>query len=472
MNFKDIIGPDELDWKVIPLDWKKIGKNELKLGTPVSKDGLEANDASCYGILMDDVEKGKHFQARVIVSGCVDFAKAEEYSGVKISEEAKNAIGKVWSQAGGGLAELPDGVPYVETIYDEWGTVTVVADAESSSCEVTFYDNEGSIRVIEAGKKYRAIFDGKEYICTGADKSLYTWFSADGSNVVSETCPFYFKTAESAANHRKLSVYEAGQHTFSVAEIVEEVHPVDMRCLPEGYPYKEQSAIEWDGNADGLVSFNMGPTVLHKVSDKVLTSTDLIGTKIFFSGTDVENGEFFEQVTVDNTMVREEGGAVIIAIEIPNSNIELFALASLPVAVSENMPAGTYFGMLSDDDNLVYTSKVPTETIFPMFGKFLPRTTVRVAINEDDMSATSNMTYAEINALINSGNIVKADISLPLGVLVLNYCGCAGNGTLSFCTPWVLDPYNSTGIDVFFVNISSDDSIDFKWFKASGTWGP
>lgn len=143
--------------------------------------------------------------------------------------------------SGGGLAELPDGVPYVETIYDEWGTVTVVAYAESSSCEVTFYDNEGSIRVIEAGKKYRAIFDGKEYICTGADKSLYTWFSADGSNVVSETCPFYFKTAESAANHRKLSVYEAGQHTFSVAEIVEEVHPVDMRCLPEGYPYKEET---------------------------------------------------------------------------------------------------------------------------------------------------------------------------------------------------------------------------------------
>lgn len=330
MNFKDIIGPDELDWKVIPLDWKKIGKDELKLGTPMSKDGLEANDASCYGILMDDAEKGKHFQARVIVSGCVDFDKAEEYSGVKISEEAKNAIGKVWSQAGGGLAELPDGVPYVETIYDEWGTVTVVADAESSSCEVTFYDNEGSIRVIEAGKKYRAIFDGKEYICTGADKSLYTWFSADGSNVVSETCPFYFKTAESAANHRKLSVYEAGQHTFSVAEIVEEVHPVDMRCLPEGYPYKEQSetvvleeqAVEFADQGGQLLGglnealFVSGNTykIIWDGTAYVCTATEIQGTIAIGNLSNVggtgNNEPFMMMVTGGTTtIVALEGGA-------------------------------------------------------------------------------------------------------------------------------------------------------------------
>lgn len=123
MNFKDIIGPDELDWK-------KIGKDELKLGTPMSKDGLEANDASCYGILMDDVEKGKHFQARVIVSGCVDFAKAEEYSGIKVSAEAKKAIGKVWSQ-GGGLTELPEGYPYKEvTVVNEPLNITWDGDID------------------------------------------------------------------------------------------------------------------------------------------------------------------------------------------------------------------------------------------------------------------------------------------------------------------------------------------------------
>lgn len=119
MNFKEIIGPDELDWKVVQLDWKKIGKDELKLGTPMSRDGVEANDASCYGILMDDVQKDKHFQARVIVSGCVDFAKAEEYSGIKISAEAKKAIGKVWSQGGGGLTELPEGYPYKEKAFED-----------------------------------------------------------------------------------------------------------------------------------------------------------------------------------------------------------------------------------------------------------------------------------------------------------------------------------------------------------------
>ena len=141
MNFKDIIGPDELDWKVIPLDWEKIGKDELKLGTPMSRDGVEANDASCYGILMDDVEKSKHFQARVIVSGCVDFAKAEEYSGIKISEEAKNAIGKVWSQDGDSgpidPKRLPEGYPYKESFTIEWDGNTEGRVCIDGMCKVS-----------------------------------------------------------------------------------------------------------------------------------------------------------------------------------------------------------------------------------------------------------------------------------------------------------------------------------------------
>lgn len=233
MNFKDIIGPDELDWKVIPLDWKKIGKDELKLGTPMSKDGVEANDASCYGILMDDVEKGKHFQARVIVSGCVDFDKAEAYSGVKVSEEAKKAIGKVWSQAGGGPIDpkrLPEGYPYKENAEFVPETTVEVAEAERPTMvPFTFEITEGNL--------YKVIFDGVVY------ERVANY--VNGTNIIGNAGipgmgddtgePFLIINGDGML---VLFAKTAGTHKISVSGSI--IHPIDVSYIPKLPMYKLQ----------------------------------------------------------------------------------------------------------------------------------------------------------------------------------------------------------------------------------------
>lgn len=234
MNFKDIIGPDELDWKVIPLDWKKIGKDELKLGTPMSKDGLEANDASCYGILMDDVEKSKHFQARVIVSGCVDFAKAEEYSGIKISEEAKKAIGKVWSQAGGDSGpidpkRLPEGYPYKEeaTILD--GTFEF-ADMGGGMYASPIEDE--TFALVD-GTTYTVIWDGEAYQCVAglAEESGTVFIGNPIMMGGAEDTGEPFVIAQQGEETAMATQDTAATHTVKVC--TETIHPMAPEFLPE-----------------------------------------------------------------------------------------------------------------------------------------------------------------------------------------------------------------------------------------------
>lgn len=236
MNYREIIGPDELDWKVIPLDWKKIGKGELKLGTPMSKDGVVSNDASCYGILMDDVQKDKHFQARVIVSGCVDFAKAEEYSGIKISADAKKALGHVWSQGFGGA--LPEGVPYAQTT-----EVALVKDVTTRVNNSTYIvDGAGAPIKLEPGKKYRVIWDGVEYICPAVDDSTpdkkIKHFISDNGEYFSDAFTISYEQSNFNGTWYDPSCHimphdDSVPHTVSLYEIVEDVQKLDPRCLPE-----------------------------------------------------------------------------------------------------------------------------------------------------------------------------------------------------------------------------------------------
>ena len=273
MNFKDIIGPDELDWKVIPLDWKKIGKDELKLGTPMSKDGLEANDASCYGILMDDVEKGKHFQARVIVSGCVDFDKAEAYSGVKISEEAKKAIGKVWSQGGGGLTELPEGYPYKEMVV---GTLYEGTDVrfEYDGSSASTIEPVLAPYALTAGEKYTVIWDGVEYpdlvafvfeggTVIGADFGTWTDEMPFTIMVFDVGDGFYM----GAVTHSN-----ANTHSFAVIGSMPEYKTMDANFLPKfdlnnESAYGVVSVYDLENFIMPRLRLELGKTTYSKLSD-------------------------------------------------------------------------------------------------------------------------------------------------------------------------------------------------------------
>jgi hypothetical protein len=109
---------DDFDWREVKIDWDAITEDIIKAGTPISKEGKIANDGSCYGVLMDDLQRKRNKAGRVIISGCVDFAQAEAHSGIALSAAAKAAMPDVWSQGGGSgpidPKRLPEGYPYKE----------------------------------------------------------------------------------------------------------------------------------------------------------------------------------------------------------------------------------------------------------------------------------------------------------------------------------------------------------------------
>lgn len=149
---------------------------------------------------------------------------------------------------GGG--KLPDGVPYVEKVYDEWGTFTMecvggqVAEKFDGirfyeNGEVTnVYDENKAARLFEDGKQYRCVFDGVEYILTAIGTSMGAYV---GKKLATDStdCPFYYSTGDAPNDgfHQSFRVYfydsTPGAHTLSIAEIKEEVHPMDVRCLPK-----------------------------------------------------------------------------------------------------------------------------------------------------------------------------------------------------------------------------------------------
>ena len=144
--------------------------------------------------------------------------------------------------------EMPEGIPYIEKTFDYWGEQTVYAPGEENDVEIKhvhFYDNNGNYHWLEGGKNYKVIFDGIEYICTAIYKSDLTILlnpSNDGTiNTKNDdgTCknPFAYWTSSkginpSSSNGFRLFVYAPGAHTISIAEINEEVKPIDTRCLP------------------------------------------------------------------------------------------------------------------------------------------------------------------------------------------------------------------------------------------------
>lgn len=136
---------------------------------------------------------------------------------------------------------LPEGVPFVKTVYDEWGEVTVECvggQSNESFRGIYFNDANGTRHIVKAGQRYRCVLDGVEYTMTAIARSSFAVvgrdIETDGDNT-----PFYLSTAHDPDNNFDswwaLYLYDTtpGPHTFSVAEIVEEVHPIDKRCLPK-----------------------------------------------------------------------------------------------------------------------------------------------------------------------------------------------------------------------------------------------
>lgn len=168
MNFYAM---DTLDWREVKIDWDAITEDIIKAGTPMSREGKAANDGSCYGILMDDVQRKRNKKGRVMISGRLDFAQAEAHSGIALSDEAKAALPDVWDQGGsGGVSswnDLTDKPFYKseETILD--GTFEFV-DAGGEMSGMYLHQIGDADFSLSDGQSYTVVWDGKEYQCTAA----------------------------------------------------------------------------------------------------------------------------------------------------------------------------------------------------------------------------------------------------------------------------------------------------------------
>ena len=132
---------------------------------------------------------------------------------------------------------------------------------------------------------------------------------------------------------------------------------IRQESLPEGYPYKEQSVIEWDGNIEGLSTIN---NMLYKVSDTVFDS--LIGYQYQFN----LNGE---QLSGIITTISYDAGIPFYTAEISGSAIPVAAV--VPEGHSDGYAAGLYFTRIRET---MFTCALNSETIHTMAQEFLPLT--------------------------------------------------------------------------------------------------
>ena len=78
----------------ITLDEGAFTEGVCLAGTPIGASGVIANDASALGVLLHDVYIERP-QATIVIGGYIHTARAQEHSGVTVSDAAKTAMKNV-----------------------------------------------------------------------------------------------------------------------------------------------------------------------------------------------------------------------------------------------------------------------------------------------------------------------------------------------------------------------------------------
>lgn len=243
-----MFGFDTLDWRQVKIDWDAITDDVIKAGTPMDKDGHICNDGNVYGILMDDVQRKRNVQGRVVISGCMDMKAAEEHSGITLSAEAKAALPDIWTQSGGvsswnDIPDKPEGLPYVERGYGVVLPETTVETAQGGTVAVL-----PDVLDVSIGRTYDVSWNGEKYTCvaqlvedpdTGAAQvGLGNLGSLTGGDSTGE--PFVIaaldaETAENIGIGCTIMVFDGSTSlTVSIDGEIDIIHPIDPKCLPGG----------------------------------------------------------------------------------------------------------------------------------------------------------------------------------------------------------------------------------------------
>ena len=186
-----------------------------------------------------------------------------------------------------------------------------------------------------------------------------------------------------------------------MSEMIKEFNKGDLLYLnkdgkaqwgfPDGYPYKEGTIIEWDGNTEG---HTMLGNYFCKVYDTVLDS--LAGCKLTFN---------LAGTKLDFTLGEAspyDSGTYIYRINLRGEDVD--AVLVVPADKKDNFEPGIYFFRLGDG---YYPCKLSAETIHTMAPEFLPQATTTISGFVKQMSYLPNATgdaptAEEFNALLKS----------------------------------------------------------------------
>ena len=141
--------------------------------------------------------------------------------------------------------------------------------------------------------------------------------------------------------------------------------------------YEEGFEITWDGDTTGRVSATAEgmPYVWYKVSDKILTLNQIVGSTL----TMVSKGESHQEViTSDQTAEYEFGisnnGLVIIVA----TKQGIYTIDSYGTSITFNIPeTGIYFGYMVDSGVTMYLSSLSHFIVHPFDDKYIPDSIAR-----------------------------------------------------------------------------------------------
>lgn len=151
---------------------------------------------------------------------------------------------------------LPEGYPYAKErenpILEDFASHFAhepLHDGSFQGYKVMFENISPNFFVIDAGKKYRVVFDGKTYDCesieynygaffgNGAIRGQLTANQPDGTMDIDTSdngMPFWIIYASYYSTYTTIYAAEEGEHTVAIYEVEEEVVPMDSKFLPAG----------------------------------------------------------------------------------------------------------------------------------------------------------------------------------------------------------------------------------------------
>lgn len=143
--------------------------------------------------------------------------------------------------------------------------------------------------------------------------------------------------------------------------------PIDQNVLPEGYPYKEGTVIEWDGNTEGREHTAAMGMEFYWVSPEILTDEEIKNGKVVSNDGNVEEIAKYWDQFVSGGNVTEDATLT--------SSVAVVRKANAEVAGAVFSTPGVYFTRIELGGNVGFISKFSNETIHPMAPEFLPALT-------------------------------------------------------------------------------------------------